>query len=150
MRLCCCSLDRGLDEALVDIKCDALLGQHSALTPHLVRGAFPVDVLTQAEVTLDGCAKIIGEAFLLVNIGLIPSSSLAAGSLCVILLELHVVLSGYPGHEASGVSSHQWIFTSIAKIVGIKTHSIVRWLCFPVATFPDGVHVKCPVAPLLH
>ena len=29
----------------------------------------------------------------------------------VILLKLHVVLAGNPGHEATSVSEHQWIFS---------------------------------------
>ena len=39
-------------------------------------------------------------------------------------------------------------FTSIAKVVGFKTHSVVGRLCIPCATFLYGVYVKCPVTPL--
>ena len=50
-------------------------------------------------------------AFIFVNILLVASPRPAAGSVPVLLLQLHPVLTGDPGHEAAGVCGHQGILT---------------------------------------
>ena len=92
----------------------------------------------------------------------ISNSRITAGSVCVLLLQLHAVLTGDPGHVAAGVSGHQgiltWVlvdknlliiferFTSIIKINFVIIEAIISLISAVI----EAVNMKSSVTSFLH